>query len=99
MAAAGGSRQHLAPAGEADDLDFQRGFLVDLAMQGGMQGFAEFDPAARQRIKALGRRTRAAHQQDLVVAEDRRADGQLGMGGLDGASRHDPEPDGNRVFG
>src|SRR4051794_7063498 len=30
--AAAGSRQHLAPAGEAQNLDLQAGFLVDFAM-------------------------------------------------------------------
>jgi hypothetical protein len=52
-----------------------------------MQRFAEFDPAAGQRIKTLGRRSRASHQQDPVVAKDRRADGKLGMRWLDGG-RH-----------
>ena len=54
-------------------------------MQRGVQRFAEFDPAARKRIEALGRRARAAHQQNPVVAEDRGTDGELGMGGLDGS--------------
>src|SRR5580700_8644795 len=52
--AAGVARQHLAPAGQSRDLYSEPGFLVDLAKQGGMQGFAEFDPAARQGVKALG---------------------------------------------
>jgi hypothetical protein len=73
------SRHHLAPSGEVDDLDFQAGFLIDFAMQGRVQGFAEFDPAAWQRIKALGRRSRAPDQQDFSIAKDRRADGKLGM--------------------
>src|SRR5258708_22288041 len=77
MPAAGGPRNHLAPPGKPYDLDFQGGLLVDLAMQRGVQGFAEFNPAARQRVIALGRRPRAANQQDLVIAEDRRAHGQL----------------------
>jgi hypothetical protein len=51
-------------------------------MQGCMEGFAKFDPAARQRIKTLGWRSRAAHQQDLAIAKDRGTDGQLGMGRL-----------------
>jgi len=55
MPAAGGSRQHLAPSGEADDPDFERGFLIDFAVQGGVQRFSEFNPAARQRIEPLGR--------------------------------------------
>src|SRR5258708_24360472 len=59
MTAAGGARQHLAPAGKAYDLDLQPGFLVDLALQRGMQGFTEFDAAAGQRIEALRRRSRA----------------------------------------
>jgi len=46
-------------------------------MQRGMQGLAEFDPAARQRIEALGRRSRAPYQQDLVVANDGGADRKL----------------------
>ena len=46
--AARGSRHHLAPSGEADDLDPERGFLIDFAMERGMQRFAEFDPAARE---------------------------------------------------
>ena len=32
MPAACGSRQHLAPAGQANNLDFQTGFLIDLAI-------------------------------------------------------------------
>ena len=87
MPAAAGSRQHLAPSGEADDLDLQPGFLVDLAMQRRVQRFAEFDPAAGQRVKALARRAGAPHQQDLAVAKDRGADGELGVGRLDGRSR------------
>src|SRR5580693_9160318 len=68
MAAAGVPRQHLAPAGQSRDLYSEPGFLVDLAKQGGMQGFTEFDPAARQGVKALGWRTRPPHQQNLAVA-------------------------------
>ena len=48
-------------------------------MQRGVQGFAKFDPAAGQRIKPVGWRSRAPHQQDLVVTEDRSTDGKLGM--------------------
>ena len=84
MPAATGSRHHLAPSGEVDDLDFQAGFLIDFAMQGRMQGFAEFDPAARQRIKTLGRRSCAPDQQDFSIAKDRRADGKLRVGRLKG---------------
>ena len=62
MATASGLRQHLAPSGKADNLDFKGGFLVDLAMQGRIQRFAEFDPAAGQRVETLAgdlaRRTR-----------------------------------------
>ena len=84
MPAALGRRQHLAPAGELQNLDPQPGFLVDLAMQRGVQRFAEFDPAAGERIKALARRAGAANQQDLAVAKDRAADGKLGAGGMKG---------------
>ena len=77
MTAAGGPGQHLAPAGKARDLNLEPGFFIDLAMQRGMQGLAEFDPAARQRIEALGRRSRAPYQQDLVVANDGGADRKL----------------------
>src|SRR5882757_3765080 len=87
MSVAAGSRQHFAPSGEANNLDPQRGFLVDFAMQGGVQRFAEFDPAAGQRIETLRRRPRAPHQQDLAVAKDRRADRKLGMRRLDGGRR------------
>ncbi len=66
------------------DLDLEPGLLVDLAMQRRVQGSAEFDPAARQRIEALARRARAPHQQHLAVAEDHGADGELGTGGLIG---------------
>jgi hypothetical protein len=52
-------------------------------MQRRVQRFAEFDPAAGQRIEAAGWRPRAPHQQNLVVAKDRRADGKLGMRWLD----------------
>ncbi len=87
MPVAGGGRNHLAPAGKADDLDFERGFLIDFAMQGGVQRLAEFDPAAGPCLAALGGRSRAAHQQNPVVAKDRGADGKLGMRRLVGG-RH-----------
>ena len=77
MAAAGRGGQHLAPAGKARDLDSEPGFFIDLALQRGMQGFAEFDPAAGQRIEALGRRSCAPHQENFVVAKDGRADREL----------------------
>jgi hypothetical protein len=79
MTASAGSRQHLAPSGEPGNLYPERGLLVDFAMQGSVQRFPEFDPAAGQRIKALARRARPPHQQDLAVAKDRGADGELGM--------------------
>ena len=60
----------------------ERGFLGDFAMQGGVKGLAEFDPAAGQRIKTLRGRPRAPHQQDFAFAENGRADGELGMGRL-----------------
>jgi hypothetical protein len=44
-------------------------------MQRRMQGFTEFDAAARERIKTLGRRAGAADQQNLAVAKDGAADG------------------------
>ena len=56
-------------------------------MQRRVQRFAEFDPAAGQRIKSLGRRARAPHQQNLAVAKDRGADGKLGTGGLNGGGQ------------
>ena len=56
--------------------------------QGWCSEFAELDPAAGQRIEPLGRRARPAHQEHLAVAEDRGADRDLGMGGLDDR-RHD----------
>src|SRR5206468_1596054 len=68
------------PAGQVQNLYTQAGFLVDLAMQRCMQRFAEFDPAARERIKPLARRARAADQQNLAIAKDRGADGELGAG-------------------
>ena len=52
-----------------------------------MQGFAEFDPAAGERVKTLAGRAGAADQQDLAVAEDRAADGELGAGRLDRGSQ------------
>src|SRR5258708_959031 len=79
MAAGGGARAHLAPACQAYDLHLPPRFLVDLALQRGMQGFTEFDRAAGQRIEALGRRSRAPHQENLVVAKDGRADRELRM--------------------
>src|ERR1700722_12795492 len=48
-------RHDFAPGGEASNVDLQRGFFSDLAMQGGVKGFAEFDAAAGQRIKTLRR--------------------------------------------
>ena len=52
-----------------------------------MQRSAEFDPAAGERVKALAGRAGAADQQDLAVAEDRAADGELGAGRLDGEAK------------
>ena len=52
-----------------------------------MQGFAEFDPAAGERVEALAGRAGAADQQDLAVTEDRAADGELGAGRLDRGSQ------------
>ena len=78
MPAAIGPWQHLAPAGQARTLDSLAGFLVHLAVERGMQRFAEFDPAAGERVKALAWRAGAADQQDLAVTEDRAADGELG---------------------
>ena len=71
------TRRSPKPSGEAGDLDSQARFLVDLAMQSGVQRFAEFDPAAGQRIKSLAGRAGAPHQQHLVVAEDRGTNGEL----------------------
>ena len=65
MPAAAGSRHHLAPAGEANDLDFQRGFLIDFAVQGGVQRFAEFDnitSAMTSILTAVGTAMREARQ-------------------------------------
>ena len=70
-------RQDLAPAGQANDFDLDGGLFVDLAMQGRMQGLAEFDPAARQRVKALARGASATHDEHAIVAEDGGADGKL----------------------
>src|ERR1700712_4129089 len=80
--AALGGRQHLAPSGELQNFDSKPGFLVDLAMQRRVQRFAEFDPAAGERVKALARRAGTANQQNLAVAKDRAADGKLGTGRL-----------------
>jgi hypothetical protein len=52
-----------------------------------VEGFAEFDPAAGERVKTLAGRAGAADQQDLAVAEDRAADGKLGAGRLDRGSQ------------
>ena len=59
-------------------------------MQRGVQRFAEFDPAAGERVKALARRAGAADQQDLAVAKDRAADGELGAGGWTGEAKGNP---------
>src|SRR5260221_11829404 len=99
MPAATGGRQHLAPAGQAQDFDFQSSFLVDLAMQRGVQRFAEFDPAAGQRVESPGRRAGAADQQNLAVAKDRAADRELGTGWLDGGGQGVMPKSGNRFFG
>jgi hypothetical protein len=56
-------------------------------MERGVQGLAEFDPAAGERVESLARRAGAADQQDLVVAENRAADGELGAGRLDRGSQ------------
>jgi hypothetical protein len=48
-----------------------------------MQGFAELDPAAGERIEALARRAGAANQEDFSIAENRTADGELGTDRLD----------------
>jgi hypothetical protein len=60
-------------------------------MERSVQGFAEFDPAAGERVKTLAGRAGAADQQDLAVTEDRAADGELGAGRLDrGSQRGNP---------
>src|SRR5579863_10221439 len=79
MAAALGRGNDLPPSGELGDLDLKRCFLGNLAVQGRVKGLTEFDAASRQRIEALGWRSRAPHQQDLAVAKYDRADGELGM--------------------
>ena len=84
MPPTGTSRQHLAKAGQTQNLDSQAGFLIDLAMKRRLQRFAEFDPAAGERVEALARRAGAPDQQDPAVAKDRGADGELRMGRLDG---------------
>ena len=79
VAAAARARQHLAPAGQRDDVDLEARFLVDLARQRNMQRFAKLDAAARQRPEAVARRFRALEQQHLAVSENHGADGELRM--------------------
>jgi len=68
----------LAIAGKRDRLDLKRGLLAHLANHRLFERFAEFDPAARQRIEAMGRRPRPAHDQHPPVAEYGGADRQIG---------------------
>ena len=75
-------RQHLAPAGQRDNVDLEPGLLVDLAVQRCVQGFAEFHPAAGQRIEAFAGRTGAADQKHLAVTKDCAGNGKLGVGRL-----------------
>src|SRR5579872_6771512 len=82
MAAAFGRGHDLPPSRKLGDLDLKRCFLGNLAVQGRVKGFAEFDPASRERIEALCWRSRAPHQQDLAVTKYHRADGELGMARL-----------------
>src|SRR5579872_1340507 len=82
MAAAFGRGHDLTPSRKLGYLDLKRCFLGNLAVQGRVKGFAEFDPASRQRIEALGWRSRAPHQQDPAVAKYHRADGELRMAWL-----------------
>jgi hypothetical protein len=56
-------------------------------VQRAMQRFAEFDPAAGERVKTPGGRAGAADQEDLAVTEDRAADSELGTSRLDRGSQ------------
>ena len=78
--AAGPWGEGFAIADQADDLDFEPGLFPDLAGQRLMQAFAEFHPAAGKGVDALGRLAGAADQQDLAVAENPGADGELRAG-------------------
>jgi hypothetical protein len=80
MPAALSRRHDFTPGGKACDLDCQRGFLGDLAMERGVKGFTEFDATAGQRVKSLRWRARTPHHQHLALAENRRTDRKLGTG-------------------
>ncbi len=76
-AACGIARDGLAKADQLDRRDIERGFLADFADHGLFQRFAELDAAAGQRIEAMGRRPRPAHDQHPAVAEYGGADGEI----------------------
>ena len=77
------AHDHLAPAGERDRLDGERGLLLDLADQRLVQRLARLDHAARQaEAGPLRRRAGAAHHQHLSVAHDGGAHGEKGAVGI-----------------
>jgi len=84
MSVAGGSWQHFAPSGEANNLDPQCGFLVDFAVQGGCAAIRRIRPGRRAANRNPSPADRARRTSRICVAKDRRADRKLGMRRLDG---------------
>src|SRR5579863_10051024 len=78
--ALGVAGNRLAIAGECHRRDLKRGLLAHLPDHRFLQGFAQFDAAPGQRVDAMRRRSRAAHDQDAVAAEYGRADRQIWPG-------------------
>src|SRR5690348_15851210 len=67
----------LAEADQCERGDRKPGLLAHFANDCLFQALPEFDAAARQRIKPVRRRAAAAHDQNPIVVEDRRADRQI----------------------
>src|SRR5262249_20160480 len=73
----GVARDRFAEADQRQRRNFKSGLLPDFADDRLLQGLAEFDAAARQRIKSMRWRPRPAHNQHPAVAEYRRAHRQI----------------------
>jgi hypothetical protein len=61
---------------EGQNLGLEADFLAEFSQRRLMQGLADFDDAARQRIEPEQWRTRPARDQHAVRAKDRRRDGK-----------------------
>src|SRR5207247_8426192 len=82
------TRDYFAVAGERERFDREAGLLPDLAHERLVQGFTRFHAAARQGEKAARGRPRAPDDQDLAVADDGGADGEIRAVGIGSAIGH-----------